>query len=185
MTLEEMLQDLPSACNKGSKKNSRGHIETWNGYKLHLDTADHGIPINALLTSASVHDSQVAIPLATMTAGRIQNLYDLMDSAYDSPEIKAHSRSLNHVPLIDINPRRNTELKSTLESEAKARKTLNWKPADAIRYNHRSTAERTNARLKDEFGGRTIRVRGAPKVFCHLMIGILDLTADQLMRLIT
>jgi len=30
-----------------------------------------------------LHDSQVALPLATMTAGRLANLYDLMDSAYD------------------------------------------------------------------------------------------------------
>jgi len=30
-----------------------------------------------------LHDSQVAIPLATLTAGRVTSLYDLMDSAYD------------------------------------------------------------------------------------------------------
>ncbi len=86
MTLEEMLKDLPTVCNRGSKKNSQGHVENWNGYKLLIDTADNGIPISALLTSASVHDSQVAIPLATITARRIQNRYDLMDSAYDVPE---------------------------------------------------------------------------------------------------
>ena len=72
MTLEEMLKDLPKACNYGSKKNSQGYIETWNGYKLHIDTVDNGIPVSAILSSASLHDSQVAIPLATMTAGRIQ-----------------------------------------------------------------------------------------------------------------
>src|SRR5208283_582789 len=31
MTLEEMLRDLPIACNRGSKKNSQGFIETWIG----------------------------------------------------------------------------------------------------------------------------------------------------------
>lgn len=35
----------------------------WNGYKLHIDTADCGIPVSALLTSASMHDSLAAIPL--------------------------------------------------------------------------------------------------------------------------
>jgi len=35
-----------------------------------------------------VHDSQAAIPLATMTAARVVNLYDLMKSAYDVAEIK-------------------------------------------------------------------------------------------------
>src|ERR1019366_7519860 len=31
--------------------------------------------------------------------------------------------------------------------------------------------QRLNARLKDEFGGRTIRVRGNAKVMCHLTFG--------------
>jgi hypothetical protein len=58
-----------------------------------------------VLTAASVHDSQVAIPLATLTAGRVTNLYDLMDSAYDAVAVKQHSRDLGHVPIIDVNPR--------------------------------------------------------------------------------
>ena len=53
-----------------------------------------------------------------------------------------------------------------------------------IRYNERSGAERVNGALKDSYGGRTVRVRGAPKVFCHLMFGILAQTVEQLMRLI-
>jgi hypothetical protein len=183
MSLEEMLKELPTACNCGSKKNSQGFVETWIGYKLHIDTADRGIPISAILTSASLHDSQVAIPLATTTVSRVQNFYDCMDSAYDVPEIVAHSRQLDHVPLIDVNPRRNVELKEGLVSEEKARSVLNWEPSEAIRYNARTSSERTNARLKDEFGGRTVQVKGPVKVYCHLMFGILALTADQLLRL--
>jgi hypothetical protein len=53
-----------------------------------------------------------------------------------------------------------------------------------VRYNERSAAERVNARLKDEFGGRNVRVRSHAKVLCHLRFGILALTCDQLMRLI-
>jgi hypothetical protein len=185
MSLEEMLKDLPQACSVGSKKNSQGYLESWIGYKLHIDTSDNGIPISALLTAASLHDSQAAIPLAAMTARRVQNFYDLMDSAYDVPEIECYSIQLNHVPLIDVNPRRNERLKEALEMESKAREILNWQPAGIIRYNERTSAERTNARIKDEFGGRTVRVRGGVKVFCHLMIGILVLTADQLMRMAT
>ena len=45
--------------------------------------------------------------------------------------------------------------------------------------------ERVNGRLKDEFGGRCVRVRGAAKVMAHLMFGVLVLTADQLLRLVT
>ena len=56
---------------------------------------------------------------------------------------------------------------------------------EEIRYNERTTVERVNARLKDEFGGRTVRVKGNNKVMCHLMFGLLALTVDQLMCLIT
>jgi hypothetical protein len=38
-----------------------------------------------------------------------------------------------------------------------------------------------NARLKDEFGGRVVRVKGPVKVMCHLMFGILALTSNQMM----
>src|SRR3954452_4349863 len=109
-----MLADLPQACDIGRKKSSKGHEQSWRGYKLHLDVADGQIPISAVLTSASVHDSQVAIPLMTMTSGRIVHLYELMDSAYDAGEIHAHSRQLNHVPIIAPHPRRGTKKPSQL-----------------------------------------------------------------------
>ena len=105
--------------------------------------------------------------MAVITASRVTSLYDLMDSAYDAPEIRDKSRALGHVPIIDANPRR-----------------AGYEPAENIRYNERSSAERVNSSLKDSYGGRTIRVRGHAKVFCHLMFGILALTAEQLMRLV-
>jgi Transposase DDE domain/Transposase domain (DUF772) len=183
MTLEEMLDDLPKACDKGAKKDSKGNVMYWRGYKLHLDIVDAGIPVSGILTSASLHDSQAAIPLATLTATRIINCYDLMDAAYYSPDIIEHSKSLGHVPLIDINPRANKQLKETLEAENLARRTLNWAPAEELRYNVRSTSERGNSRLKDEFGASKVRVRGHCKVACHLFFGVLVLAADQLIKL--
>jgi hypothetical protein len=57
--------------------------------------------------------------------------------------------------------------------------------ADELHPQIASPPERANARLKDEFGGRMIRVRGHAKVMCHLMFGVLALTADQLLRLVT
>jgi hypothetical protein len=182
MTLHEMLADLPTACTIGTKRNAKGHTTSWIGYKLHIDTGDGDIPISCLLTSASLHDSQAAIPLATITASRVTNLYDLMDSAYDAPEIREKSRTLGHVPIIDANPRRGG--KTEAAAEAQARRTAGYEPAEEIRYNERSSAERVNGSLKDNYAGRTIRVRGHAKVFCHLMFGILALTAEQLMRLV-
>ena len=75
-TLAEMLADLPTCCNVGTKKNAKGYKTSWIGYKLHIDTADGDVPVTCLLTSASLHDSQVALPLATITARRVTNLYD-------------------------------------------------------------------------------------------------------------
>ena len=89
-----MLADLPTACDVGCKKNSKGYKETWTGCKLHIDVACGQIPVSCVLTSASVHDSQVAIPLMTMTSARVSYLYDLMDAAYDAAAIHDQSRAL-------------------------------------------------------------------------------------------
>ena len=185
MTLAAMLADLPRACDVGAKRNAKGFSETWIGYKLHIDTADGDIPISCVLTAASVHDSQVAIPLATITAGRVTNLYDLMDSAYDVAAIKQHSRDLNHVPIIDINPRATPGLKQELAEEAKRLRRVGHRMAEQVRYGERSAAERVNGGLKDNHGGRTVRVRGPDKVMCHLMFGVLSFTVLQLVRLVT
>jgi len=185
MSLAGMLNDLPKACDVGTKKNSKGYKVSWTGYKLHIDVADGGIPISAVLTSASTHDSQVAIPLAKMSSERVTHLYDVMDSAYDVPQIHDMSRQLGHIPLIDVHPRRDKALKEEIAAENKRCRLVGHKTAEAIRYNERSTVERVNARLKDEFGGRVVRVRGHAKVMCHLMFGILALTANQMVTLAT
>ncbi len=184
MTLTQMLRDLPQHCDVGTKRNAKGHRESWIGYKLHMDSADGGIPVSCVLTSASVHDSQVAIPLATMTAARVTNLYDLMDAAYDDAAIKQHSRDLNHVPIIDINPRATPGLKQELADEAKRQRLVGHRMAEDVRYRERSTAERVNGGLKDHHGGRSVQVRGPSKVMCHLMFGVLTFTALQLLRLV-
>ena len=179
----EMVAELPRACNVGTKRNSKGHTTSWIGYKLHINAADGGIPVSCLLTSAALHDSKVVIPLAKMTYGRVTSLYDMMDSAYDAPQIKAHSRTLGHVPVIDTNPHSKAK-KEELEAEAKRRKAANDTLAEDRRYNERSTVERVNGRIKDEFGARSVRVRGHAKVMAHLMFGIVALTVDQLMKFI-
>jgi hypothetical protein len=135
MSLAGMLNDLPKACDVGTKKNSKG--------------------------------------------------YNVMDSAYDVPQIHDMSRQLGHIPLIDVHPRRDKALKEEIAAENKRCRLVGHKTADAIRYNERSTVERVNARLKDEFGGRVVRVRGHAKVMCHLMFGILALSANQMVTLAT
>ena len=181
--LDVMLKDLPTQCDIGAKKNSQGNEQYWCGYKLHLDVADGQLPISAVLTSASVHDSQVAIPLMTMTGQRVTHLYELMDSAYDAEAIHAHSKQLNHVPIIAVHPRRGTKKPSQLPKVFPDQPTpqLTWAQQD--RFKTRTMIERVNARLKDEFGASQIRVRGPVKIMAHLMFGVLALTVDQWLRM--
>lgn len=179
MKLDAMLADLPRHCSIGVKTSADGNQEYWRGYKLHLDVADGQIPISCLLTAASLHDSQVAIPLATMTAARVTSLYDVMDSAYDATEIVEHSRELGHVPIIKPVKR----MKHIPFQGSQPARTFSW--AEADRFRERTMVERVYARLKDEFGGRDIRVRGHRKIMAHLMFAVVALTADQILRLAT
>ena len=83
-----------------------------------------------------------------------------------------------------MNPRRSVEMQEALRREKKARRTLGLFFPEERRYVVRSGSERVNGRLKDEFGGRHVRVRGYDKVLAHLMFGMSVLTASQPMRLI-
>jgi hypothetical protein len=169
-TLAQMIAELDTACATGTKKNAQGYKISWKGYKLHLDTACCGVPISAVLTGANVHDSRVALPLTRMSAQRVDACYELMDAAYCSTVIREDIQAAGRVPLIDHNPR-NGEKRE-------------FAPHEAQRYKTRSGAERSNARLKDEFGARHVQVRGHAKVMCHLMMGVVALCADQLTRLL-
>jgi len=148
---------------------------------LHIDTADGEIPLSGILTAASVHDSQLAIPLATMTAAKVTNLYDLMDSAYDDAAIKQHPQPQPCRSSTSIHG----PLKQELAQEAKRQRRVGHRRAEDVRYGERSTAERVNGGLTDNYGGRTVRVRGGAKVMCHLMFGVVSFTALQLLRLVT
>lgn len=163
---DRLLAELPTVCAVGSKKDAKGNVMHWRGYKLHADVGDDGIPLFCLTSSASLHDSQAAIPMARKTTSRVTYLYELMDAAYDADEIWAAVRDLGHVAIIDTNPGRN----------GRAAK-VPMEPDRALRYRRRSASERFNSLLKDNYGGRTVRVRGKPKVHTHLMLGVIVIFA--------
>ena len=183
MTAEGMAGELPKACDTGTKRNSKGYKESWRGYKLHIDAADGDVPISCILTSASLHDSQAAIPLSKMTALRVDHCYELMDAAYDSLEIGFHAYLTGRVAITDTNPRRDAALRERLRKEALAQRKAGHIRHDRVRYRQRSSVERVNSALKDSYGARHVRVRGHAKVACHLFFGVLALTVEQLMRL--
>jgi Transposase DDE domain len=168
-TPEDAIAALPRVCDIGCKKDSQSFPHTWIGWKCHIDWADGGVPLLAVTTSASLNDNQVAIPMMKITAKRALSFYDLMDSGYDVLEIRQVSRELGHVPIIQpVSRHKNPE---------------NWEPDRIRRYQERTTAERGNARLKDEFGASHLRVRGHAKTHMHLMFGLLALFADALWRI--
>ena len=176
MKLEQMLAELPQECSLGVKTSSKGHQQYWRGFKLHWDVADGGrIPISCILTGASVHDSQVAIPLMQMSAGRVRWLCDVMDSAYDAKAIRSQSKKLGHEAL--IKPIKRKRKSPTVEDE--------FSEEDKQRFKKRTIVEQLNGRLKDEFGGRIIYFRGAAKIMAHLMFGVVALTVDQLLRTVS
>ena len=167
---QEALRELPVVCDVGVKKNSKGYKVKWTGYKLHADVNDSGLPISVAMISASLH-SQAAIPLMKMTSSRVPYCYDLMDAAYDAGPIYEISRDLGHVPIIDKNSR--------------GKDVIPMAPHEASRYNERSAVELFNGRLKEEFGGCNVMVRGAKKVNTHLMFGVIAIFADQLLKLVS
>lgn len=181
--LTTSLEGLPILCDHGSKKMGNGFLTFWKGYKFHVAVDDLCIPIAAILTSASLNDSEVAIPLAIKSDLVAKNFYDLMDSAYNSPEIKEHSYSLGHVPIIDERPR-NPSQKEEKKAERARKRILNVYTAEDVRYRERSPKERFNALFKDYYGGRNIWYRGHSKISCHLMFGVLALTAVSVLNFI-
>jgi hypothetical protein len=162
---------LPVHGDVGAKKNSKAYKQAWIGYKLHVSVNDCGLPISAVLTAASLHESQVAVPLMKMTSERLDYLNDLMDSAYDAQRSYEVSRRLGHVPIIAKNGRR--------------KKVIPLARHEAVRYQERTVAERFNSRLKEGFGADNVMVQGAAKVRLHLMLGVVALFADQLPKLIS
>jgi len=167
MTLEEMLDELPKECAKGCKKNSQGYGNFWKGYKLHIAATFCGIITACVLTSASVHDSGVIIPLEEITSRRIKTECTLADSAYDAKIIKSYHESKNKSSIIAQNKRGGKEIEKSEEDKEK--------------YKARSSIERINSEIKDGFNARNIMVKGHSKVLCHLMFGVISLSAKKIL----
>ena len=92
-------------------------------------------------------------------------------------------QAAGRVAIIDRNTRRQTTLKAEITAERTACRTINMPDPDDLIYHERTAAERANGSIKDDYGGRHLRVRGALKVFCHLMFGVAAFTASCLLNL--
>ena len=166
MTPARMKRTFPGDFSRGAKMNSQGKYEVWRGYKLHVSVVEGGLPVSCLPTPASLHDSQATPFLPKKTARKVQG-YCLADAAYDAASLRTLASGLGLVPVIDQPPRRGEKIL--------------MEPDRARRYKTRTQVERFFVRLKDEFGGRMIFVRGNRKVMSHRMNGWLAILADQLL----
>jgi hypothetical protein len=162
------LDELPKACDIGTKRNSKGHDVHWAGFKLHVDVTDEGLPVSAVTTSASVHDSQVAIPLMRLTSERVGTvLYQLMDAGYVGGPIRAAALDLGQVAIV-------------APKGSRTRPAVPMDPATKRRYGVRSAVERLFSDLKDNRGGNCVKVRGHAKVHLHLMFGLIAIFGAKL-----
>ena len=163
------LSEIDKNCGWGCKANSQGKTQYTKGFKLHLDVSDQGIPISACVTGASVHDSQVAIPLEKMTERRVIHLYSMSDSAYDFPEHRLYISGKGRVPVIDPNNRR-----SPVKRELS--------PLEKQQFKARTVVERANSHLKDHLLPSALYVKGHSKVSFVLMMGVLCLAALKILQ---
>jgi hypothetical protein len=185
----EMLSLISTESNTSIKQNSKGNRHRWTGGKLHLSVVDGDIPITAIYSSASVHDSSLALPLIKRSSQKVNYLYDLADAAYDNKIIKTYSQKQNHRPIIDINPKNSKKLKAQIalaKSEKKILQPLKrYNNSDDLHYNQRTSVERVNAYLKDSYGCSKIYYQGAQKVASVLTFAVLSVCITQSLKLVT
>jgi len=145
---ETSLAKLEKRCSLTAKQNSKGKRQWFIGYKAHLATDDHGVPMSFAVTGASVHDSKVAVPLMKKARETADFLYVLLDKGYISPLINDYVDMIGRKAIIDRRAYKGV-IADPLD------------PASQQRYAARTTVERTNSELKDGFLPDTIYKRGA------------------------
>ena len=92
-----------------------------------------------------------------------------MDAAYNSEVISDFVKAMVKVAIIDPKKPRGGE-KTPLE------------PPQKERFKIRTSVERANSMLKENFGGGFVRVKGHLKVLAHLQFGIIAMTALQIIE---
>ena len=90
-------------------------------------------------------------------------------------EIRQTSIALDHVPIIDRNPRRGERNVDNIGG-----RRVSIVDAMTRRYYVRSGIERVFSHLHEAHGGKFVRVRGSAKVLLHLMFGLIVIASEQI-----
>jgi hypothetical protein len=165
-----IINNLSTVCDYGTKKDSKGYKYTWKGYKLHVAVNDYNIPVVAIVTSASVNDTLVAITLIRNVEDRIDNLYYLMDAGYDATAIRAEITNHGKVGLIDFNQRGNKEDDRV------------FMPHEKERYGNRAFSESLFSHLKMHHLPSYILYRGIEKVKTVLNFALAVIASLQIIK---
>jgi hypothetical protein len=135
---EISISELEKRCSLTAKQNSQGRRQWFIGYKAHMACDDFGVPVAYTVTGACVHDTQAAIPLMKLTQKNFDFLYALMDKGYVSTDIEAYVQMIGRRAII-------------AQRSYRGRPPPQMDPPTALRYEVRTTVERTNGELKDGY----------------------------------
>jgi hypothetical protein len=151
-TPEKLIAELEMRCSITAKKNSKGKIQYFIGYKAHIATDDFGVPISFVVTGACVHDSKVAVPLLKAVYDLTDYFYILLDKGYICPAVNDYADMIERPVIID-------------RKTYKGKDPIPLEPAAAQRYKARTIVERTNSELKDGYLPDKIYKRGSQARF--------------------
>lgn len=167
---ETSISELEMRCSLTAKQNAKGKKQWFIGYKVHLATDDFGVPVAFAVTGACVHDSKVAVPLMKLVHQRTGFYYALMDKGYLNPDIDAYADSIGRKVIIDQRSRGGVA-------------ALPMEDAVAVRYQARTTVERTNSELKDGFLPVKIYRRGSQAKY-DIELAVLLTTMKKAVRVL-
>jgi len=108
-TLTQVLQEIPTACDRGTKCTAQGDKNRWRGYQAPRHRRLWRTDCRHALQCFDARQSGGHTAVVDQRRARDQPLRS-DDAAYCRSELREHSRSLGHVPLIDHNPRRGEKI---------------------------------------------------------------------------
>lgn len=104
-TYHQLLHATPREPSRCAKKNSKGKMTSWYGYKANLLVdADSQYILTGVMTSAHLHDQRPAVVLLKALEHKFSSLsvkHVLGDRGYDCTPLYRFTRSLNAYPIFD------------------------------------------------------------------------------------
>lgn len=105
-TYEELMEELPRAPERCSKKNAKGFLTSWYGYKANVIVdADSQYVLTGFLSSANINDQRGGVVLLKAIEKKFPMLrikHIMSDKGYDAHPLYKLIYSLGAFPIIDF-----------------------------------------------------------------------------------